>query len=145
MLVKMPLSRDEAMFDRIARAPLLGFGFVAAAELLLYCATGARADDKIRAGISEPAALHRFLVAWFETLRFMKANKAETIRITQPWMKLPDDIASEIYDAQTPSFFTDRQEEARRHTAGTHRCSVNDKSAPEADFVDERFLPYAGG
>ena len=46
-----------------------------------------------------PAVLRRFLVAWFDTLRFMKANKAETIRITQPWMKLPDAIASEIYDA----------------------------------------------
>ena len=51
--------------------------------------------------------MRRRFLAWFDTLRFMKANKAETIRITQPWMKLLDAIASETYDAETPSFFTD--------------------------------------
>jgi ABC-type nitrate/sulfonate/bicarbonate transport system substrate-binding protein len=56
MSVKTPPSREEGMFDRIARARLLGFGFFAPAALLLFCAAGARADDKIRAGTPEPTA-----------------------------------------------------------------------------------------
>jgi ABC-type nitrate/sulfonate/bicarbonate transport system substrate-binding protein len=95
-----------------------------------------------------PAVLRRFLVAWFETLRFMKANKSETIRITQPWTKLSDDIASEIYDAETPSFFTDGHIDKKKLAAVQQALidvGVIDKPAPEADFVDERFLPHAGG
>jgi ABC-type nitrate/sulfonate/bicarbonate transport system substrate-binding protein len=95
-----------------------------------------------------PAVLRRFLVAWFDTLRFMKANKVETIRITQPWTKLPDDIASEIYDAETPSFFTDGHIDKKKLAAVQQALvdvGVIDKPAPEADFVDERFLPKVGG
>jgi NitT/TauT family transport system substrate-binding protein len=95
-----------------------------------------------------PAVLRRFLVAWFETLRFMKANKAETIRITQPLTKLPDDIASEIYDAETPSFFTDGHINKKKLAAVQQALvdvGVIDKPAPEADFVDERFLPTPSG
>ena len=54
-----------------------------------------------------PDELRRFLAAWFDTMRFIKANKAETIRITQKDTKLPDDVASAIYDAEVPTFFTD--------------------------------------
>jgi len=95
-----------------------------------------------------PAVLRRFLVAWFDTLRFMKANKAETIRITQPLTKLPDAIASEIYDAETPSFFIDGHID-KKSLAAVQQALIDvgviEKPAPEADFVDERFLPQAGG
>ena len=95
-----------------------------------------------------PAVRRRFLVAWFDTLRFMKANKAETIRITQPWMKLPDAIASETYDAETPSFFTDGHIDKKKLAVVQQALvdvGVIDKPAPEVDFVDERFLPKVGG
>jgi NitT/TauT family transport system substrate-binding protein len=95
-----------------------------------------------------PAVLRRFLIAWFDTLRFMKANKAETIRITQPLTKLPDDIASEIYDAETPSFFTDGHIDKQK-LAAVQQALIDvgaiGKPAPEGDFVDERFLPKVGG
>jgi ABC-type nitrate/sulfonate/bicarbonate transport system substrate-binding protein len=95
-----------------------------------------------------PAVLRRFLAAWFDTMRFMKTNKAETIRITQPLTKLPDAIASQIYDAETPSFFTDGHID-KKNLAAVQQALIDvgviDKPAPEADFVDERFLPQAGG
>lgn len=95
-----------------------------------------------------PAVLRRFLAAWFETLRFMKTNKAETIRLTQPLTKLPDKIASEMYDAETPSFFTNGHID-KKNLAAVQQALVDvgviDKPAPEADFVDERFLPQPGG
>lgn len=95
-----------------------------------------------------PDVLRRFLAAWFDTIRFMKTNKAETIRITQPWTKLPDAIASEIYDSETPSFFTDGHID-KKNLAAVQQSLIDvgviDKPAPEADFVDERFLPKTGG
>lgn len=95
-----------------------------------------------------PAVLRRFLVAWFDTLRFMKTHKAETIRITQPLTKLPDAIASQIYDAETPSFFTDGHVD-KKNLAAVQQALIDvgviDKPAPEDDFVDERFLPQGGG
>lgn len=95
-----------------------------------------------------PAVLRRFLAAWFDTIRFMKANKAETIRITKPLTKLPDAIASQIYDAETPSFFSDGHID-KKNLAAVQQALVDvgviDKPAPERDFVDENFLPKTGG
>lgn len=95
-----------------------------------------------------PAVLRRFLAAWFDTLHFMRTNKAETLRITRPLTKLPDDIASEIYDSETPSFFSDGHIDKKKLAAVQQALidvGVIAKPAPEADFVDERFLPKAGG
>jgi NitT/TauT family transport system substrate-binding protein len=50
-----------------------------------------------------PERVRRFLAAWFDTVRFMVANKEETIRLTEPATKLPPDIASKVYDLETPA------------------------------------------
>jgi NitT/TauT family transport system substrate-binding protein len=91
-----------------------------------------------------PDELRRFLVAWFETMRFMKANKAETIRITQKVTKLPDDIAGKIYDAEIPSFFTDGHFD-RKKLAAVQQALIDvgviEKAAPEEALITEKFLP----
>jgi ABC-type nitrate/sulfonate/bicarbonate transport system substrate-binding protein len=54
-----------------------------------------------------PDALRRFLAAWFETVAFMKANKEEAIRLSEPVTKLSPDIAEKVYQIEMPMYFTD--------------------------------------
>lgn len=60
-------------------------------------------DDFMR---DHPDTVRRFLAAWFDTVNYMKANKDETIRLTEPATKLPPDIASRVYDLETPALTT---------------------------------------
>jgi ABC-type nitrate/sulfonate/bicarbonate transport system substrate-binding protein len=63
-------------------------------------ASGALAKDK-------PDVLRRFLKAWFETVAFMHANKAETLRISEKTTQLPPRLAEIVYDEQMPMLTTD--------------------------------------
>ena len=36
-----------------------------------------------------PDTVRRFVHAWFDTIKYMRANKAETIKLTQPVTNLP--------------------------------------------------------
>jgi ABC-type nitrate/sulfonate/bicarbonate transport system substrate-binding protein len=63
------------------------------------------ATDKIRK--ENPKAVTRFLAAWFETIDYMRHNKAETVRIANGIMRLPPDIASRVYDEVMPMFLDD--------------------------------------
>lgn len=45
-----------------------------------------------------PEQLRAFLAAWFETVSFMKKNKAETVRITAAVLKIPETILGRVYD-----------------------------------------------
>jgi NitT/TauT family transport system substrate-binding protein len=56
---------------------------------------------------SHPDTLRSFLAGWFETVRFVKANKAETIRVTLKLTRLPPEIASTIYDEQIAMLSSD--------------------------------------
>lgn len=90
-----------------------------------------------------PDALRRFIRAWFDTIRFMKANKAETIRITQKVTRLSDQIAAQIYDAEMPTFFTDGHFD-RKKLAAVKQSLIDvgaiDKSVPDDQLVTEKFL-----
>jgi len=91
-----------------------------------------------------PDELRRFLRAWFETIAYMKANKAETIRITQKSTKLPDDIAEKIYDSEMPTFFTDGRFDRKKLQAVKQALldtGVLDKAPPDDQIIDESFLP----
>lgn len=54
-----------------------------------------------------PDELRRFLKAWYESVAWAKTHKAETIQYSQPETLLPDDLASEVYDVEMPTFSTD--------------------------------------
>ena len=91
-----------------------------------------------------PDELRRFLRAWFETLQYMKTNKAETIRITQKATKLPDDIAEKIYDSEISTFFTDGHFDRKKLQAVKQALldtGVIDKVVPDDQIIDESFLP----
>jgi ABC-type nitrate/sulfonate/bicarbonate transport system substrate-binding protein len=88
--------------------------------------------------------LRRFLRAWFETIAYMKAHKAETVRITQKATKLPDDMAAKVYDIEMPTFFTDGHFDRGKLQAVKQALldtGVLDKSPPDDQIIDESFLP----
>jgi NitT/TauT family transport system substrate-binding protein len=63
------------------------------------------ATDKLIAG--RPDAIRKFLAGWFETIAFMRANKAETVKIAGEVLELPATIAGPTYDRVMPTFSTD--------------------------------------
>jgi NitT/TauT family transport system substrate-binding protein len=54
-----------------------------------------------------PEALRGFLAGWFETIAWMKANRAETIALSKDVMGVDDAIAARTYDELFPMFSTD--------------------------------------
>jgi NitT/TauT family transport system substrate-binding protein len=63
------------------------------------------ATDKIIA--EKPDALRGFLKGWFETIAFMRANKAETVDIAKNVISKDADITSRTYDVLMPMFSDD--------------------------------------
>ncbi len=52
-------------------------------------------------------ALRRFLRGWFQTIAFIRANKAETVKITSKAIGVRESIVSRVYDAQVGGFSAD--------------------------------------
>jgi NitT/TauT family transport system substrate-binding protein len=93
---------------------------------------------------SHPDTLRRFLAGWFETVRFVQANKAETIRLTETITRLPSDIASTIYDEQIAMFSTDGRFEPK--ALAVTEQSVRELGGltalpPDPALFTEAFLP----
>src|SRR5215467_1339260 len=51
-----------------------------------------------------PQAIRAFLAAWFETVAFMRGNKAATVAIARTVMEADEDVAGRVYDALMPMF-----------------------------------------
>jgi sulfonate transport system substrate-binding protein len=66
---------------------------------------GMFASDSLIA--QHPDTVRRFVHAWFDTIKYMRAHKAETIKLTQPVTNLPADIADRVYDLETPALSLD--------------------------------------
>ena len=91
-----------------------------------------------------PDVLRRFLKAWYETVAFGKAHKAEAIKFSQPETRLSDDLASKVYDLEMPTFSLDGRFDAKGVEAV--KQAMLDlgtvKKAPENSAVfTEEFLP----
>jgi NitT/TauT family transport system substrate-binding protein len=63
------------------------------------------ASDKMIAG--RPDAIRKFLAGWFDTIAFMRANKADTVKVAMDVLELPEAIAGPTYDRVMPAFSTD--------------------------------------
>lgn len=91
-----------------------------------------------------PDQVRRFLKGWFDTIAFMKANKAEAIRMTQKDTHLPDDIASKIYDAEMATFFSDGHFD-RKKLAVVKQSLIDlglvKEMPPDDALITESFLP----
>src|SRR5262249_47586527 len=51
-----------------------------------------------------PDALRNFLKGWFETIAFMRKNKAETVAIAKDVINKDAEITAETYDSLMPMF-----------------------------------------
>ena len=54
-----------------------------------------------------PQAVRAFLAGWFDTIAYVRANKAETVAIAVDVLAQDPDIASKLYDQLTPGYSTD--------------------------------------
>ena len=54
-----------------------------------------------------PELVERFLSAWFETIAFMRADKARTVEITAKVLDLDPAVISRVYDEQIKIFSSD--------------------------------------
>jgi ABC-type nitrate/sulfonate/bicarbonate transport system substrate-binding protein len=111
-------------------------------EITNFIANIVYASDEMMA--KHPETLTKFLAGYFETIRYMKDHKAETIKITQPATQLPDTIASKGYDLEMPTFFNDGHFE-RKKLAAVQQSLVDlkliDHAFPEDQLITEKFLP----
>src|SRR6185312_14913007 len=90
-----------------------------------------------------PDTLRKFLAGYFETIRYMKDHKAETVKITQKATRLPDAIASKGYDLEMPTFFTDGHFD-RKKLAAVQQSLVDlkliERAVPDDQIITEKFL-----
>jgi ABC-type nitrate/sulfonate/bicarbonate transport system substrate-binding protein len=54
-----------------------------------------------------PDAIRKFLAGWLDTVAFMRANKAETVKVAMDVLELPEAIAAPAYDRVVPVFSLD--------------------------------------
>lgn len=82
----------------VTKAPVVKFGEIVP-DFIMHVIY---ATKKIET--EKPDALKRFLAAWFETIRFMRANRDETVRIAMVPMHAPKHIAERSYDEMMAMF-----------------------------------------
>jgi NitT/TauT family transport system substrate-binding protein len=100
------------------------------------------ATDKAIA--SRPEQLRAFLKGWFETIAFMRKNKAEAVAIAQDVMNKDETITSMTYDELMPMFSDDGRFNPKA-LAVLSRSFVEMKTLPEEPdmkmLYTEAFLP----
>ena len=100
------------------------------------------ATDKLIA--EKPAALRGFLAGWFETIAFMRRDKARTVAIAKDIMGTDETIAAGIYDELMP-MFSDHGRFEPKALAVLAKSFVELKTLPvEPDMTQlytEAFLP----
>ena len=100
------------------------------------------ATDKAIA--TKPAALQKFLAGWFNTIAFMRKDKAKTVEIAQQVMGTDGPTAARIYDAMMPMFNDDGHFKPKA-LAVLSRSYVDMKTLPQEPdmrtLINESFLP----
>jgi NitT/TauT family transport system substrate-binding protein len=91
-----------------------------------------------------PKTVRDFVDAWFDIVKFARANKDETIRLSMPGTKLSRDVAAKTYDVQTPALsLTGRFEPQALKALAQSFIDLRllDKLPPLTDLYTEKFLP----
>ena len=91
-----------------------------------------------------PKAVHDFIAAWFDIVKFARANKDETIRLSMPGTKLSREVAAKTYDVQTPVLsLTGRFEPQALQALAQSFIDLHllDKLPPLSELYTEKFLP----
>jgi len=93
---------------------------------------------------NRPDAVRRFLKAWFETIAFMRANKAATVAVQVELQEIAADIANRTYDEVIPEFSTDGRFNPKALAALSRSFVELEYLAKEPDMktlYTEEFLP----
>jgi NitT/TauT family transport system substrate-binding protein len=100
------------------------------------------AADKLIAG--RPEAVRSFLQGWFETIAFMRKNKAETVAIAKEVTNKDEEITARVYDELMP-MFSDDGKFSPSALATLAKSYVELQLLPEepdpAKLYNEAFLP----
>jgi ABC-type nitrate/sulfonate/bicarbonate transport system substrate-binding protein len=110
-------------------------------------------DFEINVVYATQAVLHRdpdkvrsFLAGWFETIAYMRKNKAETVRLVAPVMHVSDAIAAKVYDELMPAFSDDGKIDPKALDV-LAKSFVDMGMLPKPPdlqaFVTEKYLPGA--
>jgi ABC-type nitrate/sulfonate/bicarbonate transport system substrate-binding protein len=95
---------------------------------------------------SKPDAVRGFLKGWFETIAFMRANKAETVRIARTVTRLDEDVESREFDMVMPMMSDDGKFNPKALKV-LERSFIDLKildTAPDTTkLLTEKFLPSA--
>ncbi len=100
------------------------------------------ATDKAIA--AKPEALRGFLAGWFDTIAFMRAHKADTVRIAKDVMGTDEATTTAIYDELMPMFSNTGKFDPKA-LAVLSRSFVEMKTLPSepdmSKLITEAFLP----
>jgi NitT/TauT family transport system substrate-binding protein len=92
----------------------------------------------------KPEAVRGFLAGWFDTIKFMRANKAKTVEVAKDVMRTDDATSAAIYDAVMPMFNEDGHFKPKA-LAALARSYVEMKMLPQEPdmkaLYSEAFLP----
>jgi ABC-type nitrate/sulfonate/bicarbonate transport system substrate-binding protein len=90
--------------------------------------------------------LKRFLAAWFKTIAFMRANRAETVAVMGKVTGEGEVIAGKEYDLEMPMFSTDGRFDAaalKKLSDSFVELKMLDRAVDLSPYVTEKFLPVA--
>lgn len=93
---------------------------------------------------SRPDAIQAFLKGWFETIAFMRKNKAGTVEIAKEIMETDATIAGRVYDEIMPMFSDDGKFDAKALAVLSRsyvELQVLDKEPDMTKLYTEAFLP----
>ena len=93
---------------------------------------------------AKPDALRNFLKGWFETIHFMRANKAESVDIAKDVIQKDADITARTYDMLMPMFSDDGRfnPKAMAVLAKSYvELNVLPTEPDPKELIDDRFLP----
>jgi len=123
--------------DKKQGFPLVTFGYLTTFITHILYASDALLKD-------HPKTVRDFIDAWFDTVKFARAHKEETIRLSMPHTKLPPDIATKTYEVQTPALSSTGRFEPKALRAVADSfidLHLLDKLPPLSNLYTEKFLP----
>jgi len=91
----------------------------------------------------QPDAVKRFVAGWFDTVAYMRANKARTVEIASEAIKLPPEIVARAYDIDMTAI-TDKGNIDREAFAGLKQAVLPEDvraKVTDAQLFTEKFLP----
>jgi ABC-type nitrate/sulfonate/bicarbonate transport system substrate-binding protein len=85
----------------------------------------------------------RFVAGWFDTIAYMRANKARTVEIVSDALKLPSEIVARAYDIDMTAI-TDKGNVDRKGFEGLKKAVLNGELRAKVtndQLFTEKFLP----